>query len=1794
MKRSRVIGKKSLCLFLALQLALGLFGAQLAAANDSQSASNSSEDSQVQSSIKGELSAPLVNDQSVLQYLATNKRSIGVSDPASDLTMKQKTVDSAGRTHYLYQLQVDGIPVYGKYIRVHLNKSKRVTEIRNQVAESPLPQIPKTLTPELSSEDAIHALERHLEETLGFEIQSETTINGKLVTSPPDSTLTIYPFQGKSYLAYETELSYLEPKAGSWIAYVDANSGDIIDKYDRMAEVEAKALIKGVDENNTERWLNVVFDDMGDEDSENNIYVLEDRSRDMYEDDTNTGAIVTFDAGDWGPPVTTPESDVAFIDTDEVNAHYYSGVVYEYFKENHNRNSIDGNGMDILSLVHYMEDGSDADQLPDPYDNAFWSGDVMVYGDGSCYTCALDVIGHEMVHGITQYTSNLEYRYQSGALNESFSDIFGALIEMDFENTANDWVIGEDTGEVVRDLANPELYNQPATMNDFYYTSLGFDQGGVHINSGIPNHAAYLTATGIDEIGLDGKQILGQLSYDVLSNRLMPNSNFEDARDAFVSAAEDYASVHPGTQGIVQKVKDAWAAVGLPYGSRHDITSLQGDGISSVWIDANSNEIYVNASSPETIRTGIEVSPGAVLREGSWKYYAEGDYYAGTYTVSSAGTTVEWIIFVYDYAPYLTYNWNYSGRNYYEVDVDIGQIGGEVLIELHNDIFAGEEGEDFLRTGKAIVSPVPEGLVPYTMLVRNRLYLWFLGEAVHHDNRDDVTNFSIRFMDSAFKYSNAYQVANNYKNDMVIDMKSPLRITEITETTASFEWPALSDATGFQLFQSTNNGLSWDLPAVSTALNGSSTTATISELLPNTFYRFKLVTTGGEDAGESIWSATYTLSPGTYVPAVANPIADRTAIAGGEDLVIALDGTITDKDKHDIIVYETAYSSNSNMAEVSLQYGVLTIHPLQAGRVEIVVNAHDGWGHYAQDRFFVYIDPPPNQAPEIFRGVAGQFAYVEGADVSVSLSNVFKDPDGDNLTFTAVSNAPDKASVIVNGNSLRIHPESPGTAIITLTANDGQGHTTAVQFAVTVKPPNQPSTIANQIADQEATSAGQELTIPLLGVFADPDGDPLRFSASSNSRQVASVKVVGNTLKVKTMEAGTAAIRVTANDGNRNTVSDIFLVTQSTAAVNRSPIINSPIADKTATAGSPKISIQSTSVFSDPDPADRLTYLVTSSQPSVASASMSGSLVVVNPLAAGTATITVTATDSSGSSVSDAFVVTVSAAAVNRSPIVNSPIADKTATAGGSQISIASTTVFSDPDQGDILTYSVTSSRSDVASVNMNGSLVVVNPLAAGTATITVTATDSSGSSVSDAFVVTVSAAPTPTVPDTGGGGGGGGGVPAIPPVVPDEEGTEEGTDPTIDDEGIHLNPDEDNIQTVLSTDGTKNMTISVEAGDLEKALNAMSDADSKPVILKASNSEGKTNFELPAGPLEKASQKNKDGVISIRTDQASLNLPLNALDFEDLARKTGNSIDKVTIVVSLSAPSKAEEQAIRDQGQSQGLTFLSIVDFTVSAEAGGKSVAVSDFGSTYVPRTIVVSETDGNKRLLAVIIDPKTGEAQFIPATIKVENGVTTVVISAPHASVYGVVEAKKVTFADIQNHAAKSEIEALASALLIKGTSATTFSPERSITRAEFAALLTRALGLDAKTGVSKFNDVKETLWFAPSVNAAVRAGIINGKSSTIFDPNATIKREEMAVMVSRAIAFAGKKINLAGSKENSFADGEQISGWAKKAILQGIEAGLYESGQSENFRPQENATRAEAAVILKNMLDYLQFID
>ena len=269
--------------------------------------------------------------------------------------------------------------------------------------------------------------------------------------------------------------------------------------------------------------------------------------------------------------VVRTEGDDPTDDNNVNEAYDAAGITYQFYSEVFGRNSIDNKGMRLDSVIHYG----------DNFDNAFWDGREMVYGDGdgvifNRFTIDLDVIAHELTHGVTSNEADLAYSGETGALNESMSDVFGSLVKQWKAKQAAkdaDWLIGADLlaegvqGVALRSMKEPgTAYNdrrlggkdpQPAHMRDF--KRMREDNGGVHINSGIPNRAFFLTAMKIDENGFAWEKA-GGIWYATLTTRLNPSSVFQDAANAtFAVAGEQF-----GQNSLEQNaVKAAWHEVGI-------------------------------------------------------------------------------------------------------------------------------------------------------------------------------------------------------------------------------------------------------------------------------------------------------------------------------------------------------------------------------------------------------------------------------------------------------------------------------------------------------------------------------------------------------------------------------------------------------------------------------------------------------------------------------------------------------------------------------------------------------------------------------------------------------------------------------------------------------------------------------------------------------------------------------------------------------------------------------------------------------------------------------------------------------------------------------------------------------------------------------------------------------------------------------------------------------------------------------------------------------------------------------
>jgi Zn-dependent metalloprotease len=236
----------------------------------------------------------------------------------------------------------------------------------------------------------------------------------------------------------------------------------------------------------------------------------------------------------------------------DVNSAYdFAGDTYEFYLTHHGRDSIDGAGMGIVSTTRYC---SPVD--PCPFANAFWNGAQMVYGEG--YAGADDVVAHELTHGVTQYESNLFYYYQSGAINESLSDIWGEFVDQ-LNGAGTDtpgvrWLMGEDVpGGAIRSMSDPALFGDPDKMSSSHYALTEIDNGGVHQNSGVNNKAAYLMTDGgsYNSVTVNGLGIpkVAAIYYEVQTNLLTSGADYLNLYEALYQAC---LNLMGGAEGITE------------------------------------------------------------------------------------------------------------------------------------------------------------------------------------------------------------------------------------------------------------------------------------------------------------------------------------------------------------------------------------------------------------------------------------------------------------------------------------------------------------------------------------------------------------------------------------------------------------------------------------------------------------------------------------------------------------------------------------------------------------------------------------------------------------------------------------------------------------------------------------------------------------------------------------------------------------------------------------------------------------------------------------------------------------------------------------------------------------------------------------------------------------------------------------------------------------------------------------------------------------------------------------------
>jgi bacillolysin len=494
------------------------------------------------------------SDAIVLDFVEANAELFRLRQPRRELVVEQVKTDAQGREHVHFAQRYRGIPIWGAALVGHISGDQGLFAVNGRY--HPTPVRVESIVPVLTERQAVEFVVSEY----GNKLQTFSADMRQLLGyEGPQSELYIWinPKSATPHLVWKVEL---RPNIHErWRYFIDAKNGEVLDQY-QSSPTDGPVVGSGVNLAGETVELNTL--QIGEEfvlfDASNALpgfalgtLVGNDRGHRTMQPGTEAGTVSYF-----------VNNNNSFDDAAAVSAHLNMATVYDYFLNTHGRDGINGAGGNMISVVHVP----DADGLP--MDNAYWNGVFMAYGDGAeafePLSGGLDVAAHEMTHGIIQHTADLEYKSQSGALNESIADIFAAMVDSD------DWLLGEDIvvaeffpSGALRSLEDPHNGAtrgvrgwQPSHMNE--YVELPEDEdndnGGVHVNSGIPNRAAFLIAQEI------GRPRTAQIYYHLLSNYLTPTSQFIDCRLAAEQSAMD---LFPDDSQVLAAVSNAFDAVGI-------------------------------------------------------------------------------------------------------------------------------------------------------------------------------------------------------------------------------------------------------------------------------------------------------------------------------------------------------------------------------------------------------------------------------------------------------------------------------------------------------------------------------------------------------------------------------------------------------------------------------------------------------------------------------------------------------------------------------------------------------------------------------------------------------------------------------------------------------------------------------------------------------------------------------------------------------------------------------------------------------------------------------------------------------------------------------------------------------------------------------------------------------------------------------------------------------------------------------------------------------------------------------
>ncbi|WP_317970024.1 S-layer homology domain-containing protein, partial [Paenibacillus sp. CCS19] len=485
---------------------------------------------------------------------------------------------------------------------------------------------------------------------------------------------------------------------------------------------------------------------------------------------------------------------------------------------------------------------------------------------------------------------------------------------------------------------------------------------------------------------------------------------------------------------------------------------------------------------------------------------------------------------------------------------------------------------------------------------------------------------------------------------------------------------------------------------------------------------------------------------------------------------------------------------------------------------------------------------------------------------------------------------------------------------------------------------------------------------------------------------------------------------------------------------------------------------------------------------------------------------------------------------------------------------------------------------SDKSSIVAANGTVTRPSYSAGDALVTLTATITKGStSETKTFVLTVPALPYVPSPSQ--------------PSEPSQpvESTEKGFEVWINGKAESVGKDATSARNDQSV-----LTITLDPNKLAAKLQA---AEQGTVITIPVNDASDVIVGQLNGQMI-SQMADKQAVLVLQTGQASYTLPSVEIDIQAIVKQLGvTDLNQINVQIEIAKPTAETAELVKDAAADGGFALvLKPMQFTVRAQHDDRSIELSQFNS-YIERTIAIPEgVDPNKITTAVVVEAD-GTTRHVPTKIVQQGGRYYAVINSLTNSTYALI-VHPVQFKDVEGLAAQDAINDLGSRMIVQGSGKGLYEPRKSITRAEFIAIIVRALGLEQINGVSPFSDVKQSAWYNGAVNAAYAYHLIDGLGDGQFHAQDVITREQAMVIIARAMTLTKLTETISAQSADTalkpYSDAGNVSIWAEQSIMLCLQAGLVNGKSSKLLAPKDHITKAEVAIIIERLLQQSELIN